>query len=69
MGPTHNNQNGPGGPKKGGRLKSPHRYIHSAPWWRWILLLLCLLFTDTTAQPEHSQFPLVEMATTTFQFF
>ena len=27
MGPTHNNQNGPGGPKKGGggRLKSPHR--------------------------------------------
>ena len=24
MGPTHNNKNGPGGPKKGGRLKSPH---------------------------------------------
>ena len=27
MGPTHNNQNGPGGPEKGGgRLKSPHRH-------------------------------------------
>ena len=35
--------------------------IYSALWWRWILLLLCLLFTDTTAQPEHSQCPLVEM--------
>ena len=35
--------------------------IHSAPWWRWILLLLCLLFTDITVQPEHSQCPLVEM--------
>ena len=26
MGPTHNNQNGLGSPKKRGRLKSPHRY-------------------------------------------
>ena len=32
MSPTHNNQNGPGGPKKrggGGRLKSPHRCQNS----------------------------------------
>ena len=29
MGPTHNNQNGPGNPKNGGggRLKSPHRKV------------------------------------------
>ena len=32
-----------------------------ALWWRWILLLLCLLFTDMTVQPEQSQCPLVEM--------
>ena len=39
-----------------------------SPWWRWILLLLCLLFTDMTAQPEHLQCPLVEMDSITSLF-
>ena len=30
MGPTDTNQNGPGGPKKGGWLKSPHRVMFPA---------------------------------------
>ena len=42
--------------------------IHSALWWRWILLLLCLLFTDTTTQLGHLQCPLVEMYTITSLF-
>ena len=39
-----------------------------ALWWRWILLLLCLLFTDMTVQPEQSQCPLVEMDSITSLF-
>ena len=50
------------------QIRQHNRNIHSAPWWRWTLLLLCLLFADTTAQPEHSQCPLVEMNTTTSLF-
>ena len=43
-------------------------YIHIALWWRWILFFLCLLFTDITAQPEHSQCPLVETESITSLF-
>ena len=50
------------------RYNSTNWNIHSALWWRRILLLLCLLFTDMTAQPEHSQCPLVEMDSTTSLF-
>ena len=50
------------------RYDSTTRYIYSAPWWRWILLLLCLLFTDMTAQPEHLQCSLVEMDSITSMF-
>ena len=35
------------------QIRQHNRNIHSALWWRWILLLLCLLFTDMTAQLEH----------------
>ena len=47
------------------QIQQYNRNIHSAPWWRWILLLLCLLFTDTTVQPEHLQCPLVDTDTIT----
>ena len=50
------------------QIRQHNRNIHSAPCWRWILLLLCLLFTDMTAQPEHSQCPLVEMDSITSLF-
>ena len=33
MGPTHDNQNGPGVLKKGGRLKSPHRVYEKILMW------------------------------------
>ena len=49
------------------QIRQHHWNIHSAPWWRWILLLLCLLFTDTTTPLEHSQCPLVEMDIITFR--
>ena len=50
------------------QIRQHNRNIHSALWWRWILLLLCLLFTDMTTQPEHSQCPLVEMDSITSLF-
>ena len=50
------------------QIRQYNRNIHSTPWWRWILLLLCLLFTGLTAQWEQSQCPLVEMDSITSLF-
>ena len=45
-----------------------NRNIHSAPLWKQFLLLLCLLFTDMTAQQKHLQCPLVEAVSFTSLF-
>ena len=49
------------------QLWQHNRGVHSSPWWRWSLLLLYLsyLFPVMTAQQGCSQFPLVEMESTT----
>ena len=50
------------------QIQQQYRNIHSAPWWRRVLLLLCLLFADMTAQLEPLQCPLVEMDSITSLF-
>ena len=42
IGPTHNNQKGSGGPKKGGRLKSPLRENISVSVISEVFLIQCI---------------------------